>query len=111
MKKRVLILCAGNSARSQVAEGVLRHDGGDAFEVESAGRRLSLGLDHYLTRDHQLAVHQAVVFQEPSAPLESRVFPWKVAQTVFYDFLLPSRLPRGVCLASPAPLSIVLLAM
>jgi arsenate reductase len=40
-KKRVLILCTGNSARSQMAEGLLRHDAGDLFEVESAGTRPS----------------------------------------------------------------------
>jgi arsenate reductase (thioredoxin) len=39
MKKRVLILCTGNSARSQMAEGLLRHDAGDQFEVESAGTK------------------------------------------------------------------------
>ncbi|MGH9608460.1 MAG: arsenate reductase ArsC [Bryobacteraceae bacterium] len=38
-KKRVLILCTGNSARSQMAEGLLRHDAGNRFEVESAGTK------------------------------------------------------------------------
>ena len=36
-KQRVLILCTGNSARSQIAEGILRSLDAEQYDVESAG--------------------------------------------------------------------------
>jgi arsenate reductase len=44
----VLILCTHNSARSQMAEGLLRSIAGDRFDVESAGTEA--------TRVHPLAI-------------------------------------------------------
>ena len=35
--RRILVLCTGNSARSQMGEGLFRHEGGGAYEVASAG--------------------------------------------------------------------------
>jgi arsenate reductase len=39
--KRVLFVCTGNKARSQMAEGLLRHFAGGRFEVHSAGTQPS----------------------------------------------------------------------
>jgi len=41
-RKRILFLCTGNSARSQMAEGLMRHEAGDLFDVFSAGTKPSL---------------------------------------------------------------------
>jgi arsenate reductase len=37
MKKKILVLCTGNSCRSQIAEGYLRRFAGNKAEVYSAG--------------------------------------------------------------------------
>jgi arsenate reductase len=40
-KPLILILCTGNSCRSQMAEGILKHKEGDLIRVESAGSKPS----------------------------------------------------------------------
>jgi arsenate reductase len=37
MIKKILVLCTGNSCRSQIAEGYLRHFSGNKAEIYSAG--------------------------------------------------------------------------
>jgi arsenate reductase len=55
-KKRVLILCTGNSARSQMAEGLLRHDAGERFTVESAGTKPSTVRPEAITAMKELCI-------------------------------------------------------
>jgi arsenate reductase len=38
-KPKILVVCTGNSARSQMAEGLFRHHLGGRYEVQSAGTK------------------------------------------------------------------------
>ncbi len=40
--KRILVLCTANSARSQMGEGLFRHEGQGRYAVASAGTRATL---------------------------------------------------------------------
>ena len=55
-KQRVLILCTGNSARSQMAEGLLRHDAGDRFDVYSAGTNPGVVRPEAIAVIHELGI-------------------------------------------------------
>ena len=55
-RKRVLILCTGNVARSQMAEGLLRHMAGDRFEVFSAGLLPSYVRPHAIAVMNELGI-------------------------------------------------------
>ena len=55
-RKRVLILCTGNSARSQIAEGLLRHEAGDRFEVFSAGTKPSHVRPEAIAAMHEIGI-------------------------------------------------------
>ena len=41
MKKNILVLCTGNSCRSQIAEGYLKFFAGEKAEIYSAGIEMS----------------------------------------------------------------------
>ena len=47
-RQSILFLCTTNSCRSQMAEGIIKHEHGDRFEVRSAGAES--------TSDHPLAI-------------------------------------------------------
>ena len=56
MRKRVLFVCTGNRARSQMAEGLLRDLAGDRFEVHSGGTLPSGMSEHTIEAMREIGI-------------------------------------------------------
>jgi protein-tyrosine-phosphatase len=63
----VLILCTGNSARSQLAEAILRHVAGGAVHVESAGTAPQPEIHPLARRAAQLVLDLDMEGQHPKS--------------------------------------------
>jgi protein-tyrosine-phosphatase len=87
MKRRVLVVCSGNSARSQMAEALLRHEAGDVFEVSSAG-----------THPAQVHIEAVVVMQELGIDISAP----RIAKTA--DPRIANLFTESACITQP-PLS------
>lgn len=105
-KQKVLIICTGNVARSQMAEGFLRHDAGDRFEVFSAGlnpsyvrpgviqvmREVGIDISHHRSKsidefrgqemDYVITVCDHAVKYCPEFPAKTKHMHWSVEDPV-----------------------------
>ncbi|MDO6679040.1 metalloregulator ArsR/SmtB family transcription factor [Shewanella sp. 4_MG-2023] len=68
-KQRVLFLCTGNSARSQMAEVLLKHRAGDRFEVYSAGTQPEAVDPRAIDALHRFGIDTANMTQLVSNPI------------------------------------------
>ena len=115
-KQRILVLCTGNSARSQMAEGWLRSRAGDRFDVLSAGSRptgtvhsvavqvmaeLGIDISHHTSKSMMQFIGQTfdyVITVCDNAAEECPIFPGK-ATRLHHGFTDPAKAPPDKQLA------------
>lgn len=73
-RQRVLILCTGNSARSQMAEGLLRSIGEGRLDVESAGTNPSFVRPEAVAAMAELGIDISGQRSKPAAEFEDQAF-------------------------------------
>ena len=80
-QRRVLILCTGNSCRSQMAEGWINHELGIAWEARSAGTKPAAGV-HPLAVRAMIEVGIDISSGEPESVVGYLDGPWDLVITV-----------------------------
>lgn len=76
--KSVLFICTHNSARSQMAEGLLRHLAGERFEVESAGTEQTHVRPLAIEAMKELGIDISSQTSKTIASLGDRKFDWAI---------------------------------
>jgi arsenate reductase len=83
-KKQVLILCTGNSCRSQMAEGLINHFLGDSWQAASAGTKPA-GYVHARAIAAMAEIGIDIAHQRSKSTEEFRDHPFDVVITVCDD--------------------------
>jgi len=77
-RQRVIFVCTHNSARSQMAEGMLRAWGGDRFESFSAGTEATSVRPEAITVMHEIGIDIAGHTSKTLEPFMGEPFSWLI---------------------------------
>lgn len=100
-KIRVFFLCVANSARSQMAEAILRHLAGDHFEPYSAGLEIKGGVNPYTIKVlKEIGIDTTALYAKPLTDFMGKVhFDYFITVCSQADKKCPSTFPNmGQCL-------------